>query len=313
MMSENNSFLVFSGSSSRYLAEKICKSLNCPLGNLVVTRFSDGEFAVSYEESIRGRDVFLVQSTFPNSDNLMELLLMIDAAKRASARNIIAVIPYFGWARQDRKDKPRVSIGAKLIADLLMVAGIDRLITMDLHADQIQGFFDVPVDHLYASGVILPYLQSLKLDNLVIASPDVGGSKRANTYAKYLGCPLVLCNKTRARANVVDTMQIIGDVVGKNVVIVDDMVDTAGTIAKAADIMKEAGALSVRACASHCVMSGPATERVDGSALEEIVFTDSIPYSKDCSKVKQLSVADMFAETIRRVVSNESISSQYLV
>lgn len=312
-MSENNSFLIFSGTSSRYLAEKICKSLNCPLGNLVVTRFSDGEFAVSYEESIRGRDVFLVQSTFPNSDNLMELLLMIDAAKRASARNIIAVIPYFGWARQDRKDKPRVSIGAKLIADLLMVAGIDRLITMDLHADQIQGFFDVPVDHLYASGVILPYLQSLKLDNLVIASPDVGGSKRANTYAKYLGCPLVLCNKTRARANVVDTMQIIGDVVGKNVVIVDDMVDTAGTIAKAADIMKEAGALSVRACASHCVMSGPATERVNASALEEIVFTDSIPYNKDCSKLKQLSVADMFAETIRRVVSNESISSQYLV
>ena len=307
MMSENNSFLVFSGTSSRYLAEKICKSLNCPLGNLVVTRFSDGEFAVSYEESIRGRDVFLVQSTFPTSDNLMELLLMIDAAKRASARNIIAVIPYFGWARQDRKDKPRVSIGAKLIADLLMVAGIDRLITMDLHADQIQGFFDVPVDHLYASGVILPYLQSLKLDNLVIASPDVGGSKRANTYAKYLGCPLVLCNKTRARANVVDTMQIIGDVVGKNVVIVDDMVDTAGTIAKAADIMKE------RACASHCVMSGPATERVNASALEEIVFTDSIPYCKDSSKVKQLSVADMFAETIRRVVSNESISSQYLV
>lgn len=312
-MSENNSFLIFSGTSSRYLAEKICKSLNCPLGNLVVTRFSDGEFAVSYEESIRGRDVFLVQSTFPTSDNLMELLLMIDAAKRASARNIIAVIPYFGWARQDRKDKPRVSIGAKLIADLLMVAGIDRLITMDLHADQIQGFFDVPVDHLYASGVILPYLQSLKLDNLVIASPDVGGSKRANTYAKYLGCPLVLCNKTRARANVVDTMQIIGDVVGKNVVIVDDMVDTAGTIAKAADIMKEAGALSVRACASHCVMSGPATERVNASALEEIVFTDSIPYNKDSSKVKQLSVADMFAETIRRVVSNESISSQYLV
>ena len=312
-MSENNSFLVFSGTSSRYLAEKICNSLNCPLGNLVVTRFSDGEFAVSYEESIRGRDVFLVQSTFPNSDNLMELLLMIDAAKRASARNIIAVIPYFGWARQDRKDKPRVSIGAKLIADLLMVAGIDRVITMDLHADQIQGFFDVPVDHLYASGVILPYLQSLQLENLVIASPDVGGSKRANTYAKYLGCPLVLCNKTRARANVLESMQIIGDVVGKNVIIIDDMVDTAGTITKAADIMKEAGALSVRACASHCVMSGPASERVEKSALEEIVFTDSIPYSNRCAKVKQLSVADMFAETIRRVVSNESISSQYIV
>lgn len=311
-MSEENSFLVFAGTKTRYLAEKICASLGCPLGNLVVTRFSDGEFAVSYEESIRGRDVFLVQSTFPNSDNLMELLLMIDAAKRASARQIIAVIPYFGWARQDRKDKPRVSIGAKLVADLLSAAGINRLITMDLHADQIQGFFNVPVDHLYASGILLPYLQSLKLDNLAIASPDVGGSKRANAYAKYLGCPLVLCNKTRARANVVATMQIIGDVKGKNVVLVDDMVDTAGTITKAADIMKEAGALSVRACASHCVMSGPATERVQDSALEELVFTDSIPYTNRCDKVKQLTVADMFAETIRRVINNQSISSQYL-
>ena len=230
-MFENNSFLVFSGTKTKYLAEKICSSLGCPLGKLVITRFSDGEFAVSYEESIRGRDVFLVQSTFPNSDNLMELLLMIDAAKRASARNIIAVIPYFGWARQDRKDKPRVSIGAKLVADLLSVAGIDRVITMDLHADQIQGFFDVPVDHLYASGVILPYLQELNLEDMVIASPDVGGSKRANAYAKYLHCPLVLCNKTRARANVVESMQIIGDVEGKNVIIIDDMVDTAGSIA----------------------------------------------------------------------------------
>lgn len=284
-----------------------------PVGKPCHDKFSDGEFSVSYEESIRGRDVFLVQSTFPNSDNLMELLLMIDAAKRASARQIIAVIPYFGWARQDRKDKPRVSIGAKLVADLLGVAGIDRLITMDLHADQIQGFFDVPVDHLYASGVLLPYLQSLNLKNLVIASPDVGGSKRANTYAKYLGCPLVLCNKTRARANVVESMQIIGDVKDKNVVIVDDMVDTAGTITKAADIMKEAGALSVRAIASHCVMSGPASERVQNSCLEEMVFTDSIPYTQRCSKVKQLSVADMFAETIKRVINNESISSQYLV
>lgn len=311
--SENRSFLVFSGTNTRYLAEKICASLDCPLGNLQITKFSDGEFAVSYEESIRGRDVFLVQSTFPNSDNLMELLLMIDAAKRASARNIIAVIPYFGWARQDRKDKPRVSIAAKLVADLLSTAGINRLITMDLHADQIQGFFNVPVDHLYASGVILPYLQSLNLDNLVIASPDVGGSKRANTFAKYLGCPLVLCNKTRARANVVASMQIIGDVVGKNVVIVDDMVDTAGTITKAADLMMESGALSVRACASHCVMSGPASERVQESALQEIVFTDSIPYTQRCSKVKQLSVAEMIAETIKRVVKNESISSQYLV
>lgn len=312
-MSDNDSFLIFSGTKTRYLAEKICASLGCPLGNMVMTKFSDGEFAVSYEESIRGKNVFLVQSTFPNSDNLMELLLMIDAAKRASARHIISVIPYFGWARQDRKDKPRVSIGAKLVADLLSCAGIDRLITMDLHADQIQGFFNVPVDHLYASGVILPYLQSLKLDNLVIASPDVGGSKRANTYAKYLGCPLVLCNKTRARANEVESMQIIGDVNGKNVVLIDDMVDTAGTITKAADVMKAAGALSVRAMASHCVMSGPANERVQQSSIEEIVFTDSIPYTQRCSKIKQLSVADMFAETIRRVIHNESISSQYLI
>ena len=305
--------MVFSGSATKYLAERICQSLGCPLGKMQMTKFSDGEFAVSYEESIRGRDIFLVQSTFPNSDNLMELLLMIDAAKRASARTINAVIPYFGWARQDRKDKPRVSIGAKLVADLLSVAGVNRVITMDLHADQIQGFFDVPVDHLYASGVILPYLQSLHLDDLVIASPDVGGSKRANTYAKYLGCPLVLCNKTRARANVVATMQIIGEVEGKNVVIIDDMVDTAGTITKAADLMMASGAKSVRACASHCVMSGPASERVQESALTEIVFTDSIPYTQRCAKVKQISVADMFAETIRRVINNESISDQYLV
>ena len=312
-MNDANDFLVFSGTKTKYLAEKICQSLGCPLGRLLITHFSDGEFSVSYEQSIRGRDVFLVQSTFPNSDNLMELRLMIDAAKRASARQIIAVMPYFGWARQDRKDKPRVSIGAKLVADILSVAGIDRVITMDLHADQIQGFFDVPVDHLYASGVLLPYLQSLRLENLVIASPDVGGSKRANTYAKYLGCPLVLCNKTRARANVVDSMQIIGDVKDKNVVIVDDIVDTAGTITKAADLMKSVGATSVRACASHCVMSGPASDNVMNSALEEIVFTDSIPYSNRCPKVKQISVADMFAETIRRVITNQSISSQYLV
>ena len=312
-MKSNKNYMVFSCTATKYLAEKICLSLGCPLGELQITKFSDGEFAVSYEESIRGRDIFLVQSTFPNSDNLMELLLMIDAAKRASARTINAVIPYFGWARQDRKDKPRVSIGAKLVADLLSVAGVDRVITMDLHADQIQGFFDVPVDHLYASNVILPYLQSLELEDLVIASPDVGGSKRANTYAKYLGCPLVLCNKTRARANVVATMQISGDVEGKNVVIIDDMVDTAGTITKAADIMKASGAKSVRACASHCVMSGPASDRVQESALEEIVFTDSIPYTQRCAKVKQLSVADLFAETIRRVINNESISSQYIV
>ncbi len=308
-----NSFMVFSGTKSRYLAEKICASLKCPLGNLVITHFADGEFAVSYEESIRGRDVFLVQSTFPNSDNLMELLLMIDAAKRASARSIIAVIPYFGWARQDRKDKPRVSIGAKLVADLLSVAGIDRLITMDLHADQEQGFFDVPVDHLYASTIMLPYVKSLNLPNLCIATPDVGGSKRASTYAKYLDCPLVLCNKTRKKANVVEDMQIIGNVKGMDVILVDDIVDTAGTITKAADLMMENGANSVRAIASHCVMSGPASQRVTDSALKEMVFTDSIPYNNACNKVKQLTVADMFAETIRRVMTNESISSQYLI
>ncbi|WP_368134500.1 ribose-phosphate pyrophosphokinase, partial [Bacteroides cellulosilyticus] len=304
-MSEKAPVMVFSGTNSRYLAEKICASLDCPLGKMNITHFADGEFAVSYEESIRGAHVFLVQSTFPNSDNLMELLLMIDAAKRASAKSVVAVIPYFGWARQDRKDKPRVSIGAKLVADLLSVAGIDRLITMDLHADQIQGFFNIPVDHLYASAVFLPYIESLKLKDLVIATPDVGGSKRASTFSKYLGVPLVLCNKSREKANEVASMQIIGDVTDKNVVLVDDIVDTAGTITKAANIMLDAGAKSVRAIASHCVMSDPASFRVQESSLTEIVFTDSIPYSKKCAKVKQLSIADMFAETIKRVVNNE--------
>ncbi|MCK9179280.1 MAG: ribose-phosphate pyrophosphokinase [Bacteroides sp.] len=312
-MSTNTPFSVFSGTNSRYLAEKICDNLNCSLGQMNVNHFADGEFAVSYEESIRGSNVFLVQSTFPTSDNLMELLLMIDAAKRASAKSIVAVIPYFGWARQDRKDKPRVSIGAKLVADLLAVAGVDRVITMDLHADQIQGFFNIPVDHLYASSVFLPYIESLKLDNLVIATPDVGGSKRANTYSKYLGVPLVLCNKTRIKANEVAEMQIIGDVKGKNVVLVDDIVDTGGTITKAANIMVNEGAVSVRAIASHCVMSDPASEVVEKSALTEMVFTNSIPYFKNCKKVKQLSIAAMFAETIRRVLSNESISTQYIV
>ncbi|MGL5318611.1 MAG: ribose-phosphate pyrophosphokinase [Bacteroidales bacterium] len=312
-MGQNPSYKVFSGTNSRYLAEKICESLGCELGNMIVTHFADGEFAVSFEESIRGEHVFLVQSTFPSSDNLMELLLMIDAAKRASAKSIIAVIPYFGWARQDRKDKPRVSIGAKLIADLLSVAGIDRLITMDLHADQIQGFFDVPVDHLYASSVFVPFVESLQLENLVIASPDVGGSKRANSYAKYFGVPLVLCHKSRAKANEIDTMSIIGDVKGKNVILLDDMVDTAGTITKAADIMMEAGAISVRAIASHAVMSGPATERVTNSKLTEMIFTDSIPYTQGCDKVRILTIADLFAETIDRVVGNESISSQFII
>ena len=312
-MEEKKTFKVFSGTNSRYLAEKICQSLDCELGDLSITRFADGEFEVCFEESIRGQDVFLVQSTFPNADNLMELLLMIDAAKRASAKTITAVIPYFGWARQDRKSKPRVSIAAKLVADMLSVAGISRMITMDLHADQEQGFFNVPVDHLYASSVLLPYIQSLNLKNLVIATPDVGGTKRASTYSKYLNCPLVLCNKTRKKANEVASMEIIGDVQDADVVLVDDIVDTAGTITKAADLMKANRARTVRAIASHCVMSGPASERVQNSALVEMVFTDSIPYNNACNKVKELSIADLIANTIRCVLNNESISKQYLI
>lgn len=313
-MSAKTPYLVFSGTNSRYLAEKICNSLNCPLGRMNIQHFADGEFSVSYEESIRGRDVFLVQSTFPNSDNLMELLMMIDAAKRASANSIIAVIPYFGWARQDRKDKPRVSIGAKLIANMLSTAGIDRLITMDLHADQIQGFFDVPVDHLYASTVFLEYIkETYNPETLCIATPDVGGTKRASTYSKFLGTPMVICHKSRLRANEVAEMRIIGDVTDMDVILVDDMVDTAGTITKAANLMMENGARSVRAIASHAVMSDPASMRVDQSALDEMIFTDSIPYAKKCEKVKVLSVADMFAEAIRRVCNNESISSLYVI
>ena len=306
-------FKVFSGTKSRYMAEKVCEKLGCPLGNMNIQYFADGEFVVSYEESIRGCEVYLVQSTVPNSDNLLELLLMIDAAKRASARKVIPVIPYFGWARQDRKDKPRVSIGAKLIADLLSTAGIDRVITLDLHADQIQGFFDCPVDHLLASSIFLPYIQSMNLENLVIASPDVGGSKRASSYAKYLGVDLVLCHKQRAKANVVESMKIIGDVQGKNVIILDDMVDTAGTITKAADLMIENGALSVRAFASHGVLSDPATERIEKSKLTAIYFTDSIPLKKESEKIKVLSVADLIANTIINVNTNKSISSSYLV
>jgi ribose-phosphate pyrophosphokinase len=307
---------VFSGRNSQYLAKQICQSLGCELGKMKTETFADGEFSVSYEESIRGAYVYLVQSTFPNSDNLMELLLMIDAAKRASAYKIIAVIPYFGWARQDRKDKPRVSIGAKLIADLLSVAGIDRLITMDLHADQIQGFFNVPVDHLYASTVFVKYIQAnMNLDNLIIASPDVGGSKRAGSYSKYLGLPLVLCHKSREKANEVSELRVIGDVAGKDVLIVDDIADTAGTLTKAAEVMKKAGAKSVRALISHALMSNPASERVNLSHLEEIITTNSIPYdeTKGCSKMKILPIADMFADTIRRVYENESISAQYII
>ena len=303
---------VFAGTQSRYMAEEICKELGVELGQMNITRFADGEFEVSFEESIRGCEVYLVQSTFPPTDNLMELLLMIDAAKRASAKTIIAVMPYFGWARQDRKDKPRVSIAAKLVADLLTAAGVDRVITMDLHADQIQGFFNVPVDHLYASSVFVPYIESLGLEDMVIATPDVGGAKRANSYAKYLNVPLVLCHKQRAKANVVETMTVIGDVEGKNVILVDDMVDTAGTITKAADLMLAHGAKSVRALCSHAIMSDPASRLIDESGMAEMIFTNSIPFKKDCKKCTIISVARMFADTIRRVHDFKSISSQYV-
>ena len=306
-------FKVFAGTNTRYLAEKICNSLQCPLGKMNIQHFADGEFSVAYEESIRGEHVFLIQSTFPNSDNLMELLLMIDAAKRASAKSIIAVIPYFGWARQDRKDNPRVAIGAKLVADLLSVAGINRLITMDLHADQIQGFFDVPVDHLYASSVFTEEIKKRNLPDLVVATPDVGGTKRVNTYAKYLKVPMVICYKLRQKANEVSEMKIIGDVKGMNVILVDDIVDTAGTITKAAELMMAEGAASVRAIALHAVMSDPASLLVDQSGLSEIIFTDSIPYSKKSEKVKIVSIADIFATAISRVCNNESISSLYIM
>ena len=303
----------FTGRASRYLAEKIVAAYGTTLGECEVIEFSDGEFQPHFIESIRGCTVFIIQSTFPKSDNLMELLMMIDAAKRASAYKVVAVIPYFGWARQDRKDKPRVAIGAKLVADMLATAGIDRLITMDLHADQIQGFFNIPVDHLYASSIFLPYIQSMKIENLTIASPDVGGSKRANSYAKYLGVPMVLCHKSREKANVVSEMTIIGDVKDRNVIILDDMVDTAGTLTKAADLMANGGAKSVRAIVTHPVMSDPASTRVMESSLQELIFTNSIPFNKSCKKAKALSVAPLFADTIRRVLDNESISENYLV
>lgn len=304
---------VFAGTASEYLGKSICKELGIELGKMKRDVFADGEFEVSFEESIRGSEVYLVQSTFNSSQNLMELLLMIDAAKRASAGSINAVVPYFGWARQDRKDKPRVSIAAKLVADLLTVAGIDRVVTMDLHADQIQGFFDVPVDHLYASSIFIPYIQSLHLKDMVIASPDVGGAKRANSYAKYFDVPLVLCHKQRAKANVVAKMTVIGEVENKNVILVDDIVDTAGTITKSADLLMQQGAKSVRALCSHAVMSDPATERVNASGLTEIIFTNSIPYEREGTKATVLPVAKLFADTIRRIHNNESISSQYLL
>ncbi|MBF1310632.1 MAG: ribose-phosphate pyrophosphokinase [Porphyromonas sp.] len=305
---------IFAGSASLELAGKIAEALGINLGDMQVEHFADGEFSVYYKDSIRGKDVFLVQSTYPSSDNIMELLLMVDAAKRASAHYIAAVIPYFGWARQDRKDKPRVSIGAKLMADLLSTAGVTRVITMDLHADQIQGFFNVPVDHLYASMVFIDYLrQTSDLERTVIATPDVGGAKRANSYAKFLGVPMVICHKSRAKANEVAEMTIIGDVTGKDVILVDDIVDTAGTICKAADLMIQNGARSVRAVASHAVLSDPATERINASALKEMIFTDSIPLRKHSDKIHIVSVANIFAEAINRVINHESISILYSI
>ena len=310
-MSKQAPLQIFSCTSTNYLTTKICDSLGVPLGKSSCPVFSDGEVEPCYEETIRGSHVFIVQSTRPPADNLLELLLMIDAAKRASAYKIIAVVPYFGYARQDRKDKPRVSIGAKLMADLLSAAGVHRVITMDLHADQIQGFFNVPVDHLYASSLFVPFISKMGLDNLVIASPDVGGTKRANTYSKMLGTDMVICHKSRAKANVVGSMTLIGDVKDKDVIIVDDMIDTAGTISKAADLMMQKGAKSVRAFAAHGVLSGNAYENIEKSALTEVYFTDSIPPRKECDKIKYISTAEAFGEAITRVYKNQSISSMY--
>ncbi len=310
-MSKKAPLKIFPCTNSYELTKRICDSVGVEVGKTSCPIFSDGEFEPCYEETIRGSHVYIIQSTPPPADNLMELLLMIDAAKRASAYKIIAVIPYFGYARQDRKDKPRVSIGAKLIADLLSTAGADRIITMDLHADQIQGFFNVPVDHLYASSLFIPFIGKLGLDNLVIASPDVGGTKRANTYAKMLKTDMVICHKSRAKANVIDSMTLIGDVRGKNVILVDDLIDTAGTIAKAAGIMMEKGAESVRAIAAHGVLSGNAYETIEKSELKEVFFTDSITAKKESSKIKYIQIAPAIGEAIERVYKNQSISSMY--
>ncbi|MCL4149980.1 UNVERIFIED_CONTAM: hypothetical protein GTU68_045313, partial [Idotea baltica] len=306
---------IFSGSAIPGLASEIAKHFGKELGDVRISRFSDGEIQTSFEESVRGNDVFLIQSTIPPADNLMELLLMIDAAKRASAKRIIAIIPYYGFARQDRKDKPRVAIGAKLIANLLEAAGVDRVMTMDLHADQIQGFFEVPVDHLFATTVFLPYMQKhLDLDNIIMAAPDTGGTKRASAYAKFLNCDLAISYKQRKVANVVDSMTVIGDVEGKDVILIDDIIDTAGTLSKAADMLMSKGAKSVRAFITHPVLSGPAYERLEASSLKELIVTDTIPLKEGMKsdKIKVVSVAPLFADVIKRLLSNKSISKHFI-
>jgi len=313
MPNETTEAKIFTCTQSQYLAEQIAAAYGVKLGNVITSTYSDGEFQPSYEESIRGTRIFIIGSTNPGPENLMEMLLMIDAAKRASARHITAVMPYFGWARQDRKDKPRVPIAAKLVAKMLEVAGATRIITMDLHADQIQGFFEKPVDHLFASTVFLPYLKSLNLDNLTIASPDMGGSKRAYAYSKALGSDVVICYKQRAKANVISHMELIGDVTGKNVVLVDDMVDTAGTLTKAADLMMERGALSVRAICTHPILSGSAYEKLEASKLEELIVTDSIPLQKESKKIRVLTCANLFAEVMYNVHHNQSISNKFVM
>jgi ribose-phosphate pyrophosphokinase len=302
---------IFSGRATKGLAEQIAMNYGVELGNVIVTEFSDGEFQPSFEETVRGQDVFLIQSTMPPVDNLFELLLMIDAAKRASAHRVIAVIPYFGFARQDRKDKPRVAIGSKMVALMLESAGADRIMTMDLHADQIQGFFEIPVDHLYASTIFLPYIQELDNGNLIVAAPDAGGAKRANSYSKKLNLGLAMCHKQRKVANEVAEMTVIGDVSGKDVILIDDMVDTAGTLTKAADLFIEHGAKSVRALCTHAVLSGPAYERIENSKLTELVVTDSIPLKKSSDKIKVLGVAELYASVIRSLMKHESISTHF--
>ena len=302
---------IFSGRASRYLAEKIADSYGKKLGDIILTEFSDGEFQPSFEENVRGHEIFIVQSTFAPAENLFELLLLVDAAKRASAKNIVAVIPYFGFARQDRKDKPRVSIASKLIANLLTAAGAQRIITIDLHADQIQGFFDVPVDHLYASSIFVPYIKQLNLPNLVMASPDTGGTRRAAAYAKMLNTGFVICYKQRAKPNEVETMALIGDVRGKDVVLIDDIIDTGNTITKAAGLMMANGANSVRGFCTHPLLTDHAYENIEKSAFTEIVVTDTIPLRKPSSKIHVLSTADLLATVIKRVHNNESISSLF--